>query len=209
LLTLHDADRVMKAVWDIVKSEIKKLQGENRQGWSPVSPGGEPEALAKVLRCRPKNFEKYLKWYDFHTAGLPFRLIAHYESAIENPQRREEIFGRVIAANKLPKVRKPTTEESAIKKGAALIRFAIYREKAPSDEDKILLFGDFNCPDHKNNECSLDCNYLMQWMKSYKKKFKDSYLRETPYDPASLRKKIEPGKEDENDEKELKEDQEE
>ena len=186
MLTLHDADRVMKAVWDIVKSEIKKLQGEHRQGWTPVSPGGEPEALAKVLRSRPTNFEKYLKWYDLHVAGLPFRLIAHYESAIEDPERREIIFEKVIGARKNPKVRKPVKIESAVKKGFALFQLAIHRKKSLDDEDKFSLFKPFKCPDHKDNNCSPDCEHFVKWMKDYNKCFKDFCPRETPTDPTVL-----------------------
>lgn len=178
MLTLHDADMVMKAVWNMVKPDIKKSRGENRQGWTPISPRGEPEALARVLRCRPENFEKYLQWYDLRTAGLPFRLIAYYESTIIDPKRRMEILENVIRARKNPKVRKEVESESAVKKGVSLIMFAIHREKAPSDQDKILLFGDFNCPDHKDNECSFDCKYLIDWLGRFGKQFKDSSLRE-------------------------------
>lgn len=176
-LTLHDLGWIMKAVRDIVKPEIEKSRGENCQSWTPISPRGEPEALARVLRCRPENFEKYLQWYDLRTAGLPFRLIAYYESTIIDPDRRKEILENVIRARKNPKVRKEVESESAVKKGVSLIMFAIHREKAPSDQDKILLFGDFNCPDHKDNECSLDCNYLIEWLGRFDKQFKDSYRR--------------------------------
>jgi hypothetical protein len=168
-LTLHDADRAMKAVWNMVKPDIKKSRGESRKGWTPTAAAGEPEALARVLRCLRVNFEKYLKWYDLHTAGLPFRLIAHCELKFKDPERREAKFDELIKMRKHPKVGKEVKAESAVKKGAYLIMSAIYREKAPSDEDKILLFGEFICPDHENNECSLDCHYLKEWMKRFDK----------------------------------------
>lgn len=84
---------------------MKKLQDGKVPGWTPVAPGGEAEALAEFLRCRPANFEKYLRWYDLHMATVPFRVIAHYESVIEDPEKREAIFKKVIDARKYPKVR--------------------------------------------------------------------------------------------------------
>jgi hypothetical protein len=135
-LTLADADRVKKTVWEIVSAEIKKLQKRKGSGWSPVAPYGEPEALAKVLRCRPSDFEKYLKWYDLHMATVPFRLIAHYESVIEDPERREAVYEKVIGERKNPKVRHQVKSESAIRKGYSLIHLAIHRKKGFSIEDK-------------------------------------------------------------------------
>lgn len=189
MLTLHDADRVMKAVWDIVKSEIKKSRSENRQGWTPISPGGEPEALAEVLRCRPANFEKYLWWYDLHTEeDLAFRGIAHLESiisTIEDPERRKAIFEKVREPTK---IRKKVKGESAVKKRVALIQFAIHRKKSLDDEDKMQLTRrPFKCPVHEGiNNCPVDCEYFVKWWKGRIKQFKDFCPRETPYDPATL-----------------------
>jgi hypothetical protein len=179
ILTLHDADKVRKAVWDIVKVEIKKLQDGKGPGWTPVAPGGEPEALAEVLRCRSASFEKYLRWYDLHMATVPFRLIDHYESVIEDPARREAIFENVVGARKNPKVRHKVKSESAVRKGHDLICIAIYREKSLDVEDKLSLFGDFKCPIHERNECPDGCAYTAKFIKRYNKWFKDSYRRES------------------------------
>jgi hypothetical protein len=173
MLTLADADRVKKAVWDIVKTEITKLQDGKGPGWTPVAPGGEPEALAEVLRCRPANFEKYLRWYDLHEmAILPFRVIAHYESIIEDPERREAIYENVIGARKNPKVRHKVKGESAVRKGHDLILYAIHRKKGLDVEDKLALFGPFKCPIHEGNECPADCKHAAEYIKDYQKWFK-------------------------------------
>jgi hypothetical protein len=178
-LTLADADRVKKTVWKIVRAEIKKLQKGKGPGWTPVAPSGEPEALAEVLHCRPANFEKYLRWYDLHMATVPFRVIAHYESAIKDPERREAIYENVIGARKNPKVRRKVKGESAVRKGHDLIHIAIHRKKSLDVEDRLSLFGDFKCPVHEGNDCPGDCKYLAGLMKKYKKWFKDSYRRES------------------------------
>jgi len=179
MLTLADAGRVKKAVWDIVKTEITKLQDGKGPGWTPVAPGGEPEALAKVLRCRAKNFEKNLRRYDLGLALVPFRVIAHYESAIEDPERREAIYEKVIGARKNPKVRRKVKGESAVRKGHDLILFAIHRKKSLDVEDKLALFGPFKCPIHEGNECPVNCKHAAEYIKDYQKWFKDSYRRET------------------------------
>lgn len=179
MLTLADADKVKKAVWDIVEVEIKKLQDGKGPGWTPVAPGGEPEALAEVLRCRPENFEKYLRWYDLHMATVPFRLIAYYESVIGDPARRETVFENVVGARKTPKVRHKVKSESAVRKGNDLIQSAIHRKKPLDVEDKLSLFGDFKCPIHDRNECPDDCAYTAEFIKRYNKWFKDSYRRES------------------------------
>jgi hypothetical protein len=184
-LTLADADRVKKAVWKIVRAEIKKLQEGKGPGWSPVAPSGEPEALAEVLRCRPANFEKYLRWYDLHLATVPFRVIAYYESAIEDPERREAIYEKVIDTRKNPKVRHKVKGESAARKGHDLILFAIHRKKSLDVEDRLSLFGVFKCPVHKDIKCSDNCEYIdtceyvAGFIKKYNKWFKDSYRRES------------------------------
>ena len=183
MLTLADAERVKKAVWDIVKTEITKLQDGKGRGWTPVSPRGEPEELAEVLRCRPANFEKYLNWYDLHLATVPFRVIANYESVIEDPERREAIYENVIGARRNPKVRHRVKGESAVRKGYDLIHFAIHRKKSLDEEDKLLLFGLFECPIHKGNTCPGDCEYLAGFIKKYEKWFKDSYRGGTPIEP--------------------------
>lgn len=164
-LTLADADRVKKAVWKIVRAEIKKLQEGKGPGWSPVAPSGEPEALAEVLRCRPANFEKYLRWYDLHLATVPFRVIAYYESAIEDPERREAIYENVIGARKNPKVRRKVKGESAVRKGHDLIHIAIHRKKSLDVEDRLSLFGVFKCPIHEGNDCPRDCKYSAEFIK--------------------------------------------
>ncbi len=191
MLTLADADRVMKAVWNMVKPEIKKSRGGKGPGWTPVSPGGEPEALAEVLRCRPANFEKYLWWYDLHTVeDLAFRVIAHLESTIttiEDPERRKAIFEKVIGGEKPTKIRKKVKTESAVRKGHDLIQFAIHRKKRLDAEDKLPPPEGFKCPVHEGiNNCPLDCEYLVKWWKDRTKQFKDSCPREIPYDPATL-----------------------
>lgn len=178
-LTLADADRVKKAVWKIVRAEIKKLQEGKGPGWSPVAPSGEPEALAEVLRCRPANFEKYLRRYDLHLATVPFRVIAYYESAIEDPERREAIYENVIGARKNPKVRRKVKGESAVRKGHDLIHIAIHRKKSLDVEDRLSLFGVFKCPIHEGNDCPRDCKYSAEFIKKYKKWFKDSCRRES------------------------------
>ena len=186
-LTRADAGHVKKTVWEIVEAEIKKLQEGKGPGWSPVAPYGEPEALAQVLRCRPASFEKYLWWYDLHVKwDLPFRLIAHYESVIENPERRMAIFEKVIDARKKPKVRHKVQNESSIRKGHDLIEFAIHRKKELDAEDKLAPVGTLKCPVHGVNNCPLDCEYLVKWWKDCTKQFKDSCLREIPYDSAHL-----------------------
>jgi hypothetical protein len=182
MLTHHDIDMVVKTVKSLLVAEIKKSRGVNRTDWTPVAPGGEPEELAKVLRCRPENFEKYLRWFDLHMAGIPFRLIAHYESTISDPEKREAVFEKVIVAKKTPKVRKKVKTESAVTKGHDLILFAIYRKRSVSDEDKVQLFGEYKCPDHEGNNCPVDCGYLIGWMKSFDRTFKDAYPREFPTD---------------------------
>ena len=178
-LTLADADRVKKAVWKIVRAEIKKLQEGKGPGWTPVAPSGEPEALAEVLRCRPANFEKYLRWYDLSMAEVPFRVIAHYEEVIKDPERRESIYENMIGARKNPKIRRKVKGESAVRKGHDLIQFAIHRKKSLDVEDRLSLFGDFKCLVHVGNDCPGDCEYLAGFMKKYKKWFKDSYRRES------------------------------
>ncbi len=189
MLTLHDADRVMKAVWNMVKPDIKKSRGENRQSWTPIPPGGEPEALARVLRCRPKTFEKNLWRYDLHTEeSLAFRRIALLESTIstiEDQGRLKAIFEKVIGGGEPTKIRKKVKGESAVKKGVALIQLAIHRKKSLDDEDQLP--RPFKCPVHAGiNNCPIDCKYLVKWVKDRTKKFKDSCPREIPYDPATL-----------------------
>lgn len=179
MLTLADADRVKKAVWKIVRAEIKKLQEGKGPGWTPVAPSGEPEALAEVLHCRPANFEKYLRWYDLHMAEVPFRVIAHYEEAIKDPERREAIYENVIGARKNPKVRRKVKGESAVRKGHDLIHIAIHRKKSLDVEDRLSLFGVFKCPIHEGNDCRRDCKYLAGFIKKYNKSFKNSYRRES------------------------------
>lgn len=185
-LTLADADRVKKAVWDIVRAEIKKLQEGKGPGWSPVAPSGEPEALAKVLRCHAANFERNLKWYDLHLAGVPFRVLADYETAIQDPERREAVFEEVMRARKPPKIREKVKTESTIKKGVALIQFAIHRKRFLDDEDKLLLLGPFKCSVHKGNNCPRDCKDFAAYLSRYRKWFKDRRPRAIPYDPAVL-----------------------
>lgn len=179
MLTLRNAHKVKEAVWDIVKTEIEKLQDGKGPGWNPVAPSGEPEALAEVLRCRPANFEKYLRWYDLHMATVPFRVIAHYESAIKDPEKREAIYENVIGARKNPKVRRKVKGESAVRKGHDLIHIAIHRKKSLDVEDRLSLFGVFKCPIHEGNDCRRDCKYSADFIKKYKKWFKDSYRRES------------------------------
>jgi hypothetical protein len=191
MLTLRDAERVMKAVWNMVKPEIKKLQDGKGPGWTPVAPGGEPEALAEVLRCRPANFEKYLWWYDLHTEeDLAFRVIALLESTIstiEDPERWKAIFEKMIGGRKPTKIRKKVKGESAVRKGHDLIQFAIHRKKRLDAEDKLPPPGGFKCPVHEGiNNCPLDCEYLVKWWKDRTKQFKDSCPQEIPYDPATL-----------------------
>jgi hypothetical protein len=118
MLTLHDIDKILKAVRAILEAEIKKSRSQDRTDWTPVAPRGEPDELAKVLRCRTENFEKYLRWFDLHMAGIPFRLIAHYESTIEDQKKREAVFEKVFVAKKTPKVGKKVRTESAVKKRA-------------------------------------------------------------------------------------------
>jgi hypothetical protein len=125
------------------------------------------------------NFEKYLRWYDLHIATMPFRVIAHYESAIKDPEKRESIYENVIGAKKNPKVRHKVKGESAVRKGQDLIHFAIHRKKSLDVEDRLSLFGVFKCPIHEGNECTGDCKYSSEFMKKYQKWFKDSYRRES------------------------------
>jgi hypothetical protein len=179
MLTLADADRVKKAAWNIVSTEIKKLQDGKGPGWNPVAPSGEPKALAEVLRCRPANFEKYLRWYDLRLATVPFRVIAYYELGIGEPETRDAIYENVIGARKNPKVRHKVKGESKVRKGHDLIYFAFHRKKFLDDEDKILLFGLFKCPIHEDNKCPRGCKYLAEFMRKYNKWFKDSYRRES------------------------------
>ena len=112
---------------------------------------------------------------------MPFRVIAHYESAIEDPERRGAIYENVIGARKNPKIRHKVKNESAVRKGHDLIRFAIHRKKSLDDEDKLLLFGLYKCPVHKDNNCPSprSCEYLAGYMKQYNKWIKDSYRRES------------------------------
>lgn len=185
-LALTDAGWVKEAVWEIVEAEIKKLREKKGPGWSPVAPSGEPEALAKVLRCDAANFQKYLWWYDLHMAGVSFRGIAHYETVYEDQERRVTIFEKVIDAEKKPKVRHKVKSESQVRKGHDLIKFAIHRKKKLNAEDKLALFGTFKCPVHGVNNCPPECEYFIKWWKDLTKQFKDSCPRETPYDPARL-----------------------
>ena len=112
-------------------------------------------------------------------ATVPFRVIADYESDIKDPERREEIYENVIGARKNPKVRHKVKGESAVRKGNDLIHIAIHRKKSLDIEDRLSLFGVFKCPIHEGNDCRRDCKYSAEFIKKYKKWFKDSYRRES------------------------------
>jgi hypothetical protein len=88
ILTSKNALAVKKAVWEIVESEIGK-QNKIIRGRNFAVPAKEPEALAAVSHCKPKIFEKYLRWYDQWERGLYLRCITYVEMKVTDAKKRE------------------------------------------------------------------------------------------------------------------------
>ncbi len=171
-LTLNDAKIVKKKVWDIVKAEIEKQRGI-AQGRTLVIPPKEPKALAEVLHCRADTFDKYLRWYDWRIHGLPFRLIAHIETQSGYLGEKMNVVQELLTFKRNPKIRHVVKYESAVKKGFALIFYAIHRTRKLDETGKMQLLGSYECPHHEGNTCPSNCDYLEQWMHTHDKLFKE------------------------------------
>ncbi|MBM4289452.1 MAG: hypothetical protein FJ135_15135 [Deltaproteobacteria bacterium] len=125
ILTLHDAQKVQEAAWNIVKTKIEKrkktimgrdipddltdmLPPDYKEQEKPIKgrdfavPAEEPEALAPILRCRQETFDNYLRWYDQWLRGLDFRRITYVELTITDPAKREELFQKYAEARRPP-----------------------------------------------------------------------------------------------------------
>jgi len=195
-LTLYDAQMVKEAVWDIVKPEIGK-HNKTIKGRNLAIPTKEPEELAAVFRCKPENFEKYLRWHDQWERGLYLRFITYVEMKVTDPKKREELFEKYAKADKKPQtitISMPDDLASAIerkennvRKGVDIIYFAIHRKERPSKTSSTKLppkIRKSNCPNHPEidgeTKCPLDCPYLIAYLQDFIQDFEKDMPSELP-----------------------------
>ena len=188
LLELNDEKKVKTHVWNIVEREISKRKKTQKplKGWEPVAPEKETKEIAFIYRIKEKTFRNYLKWYDLKiSGGLPFRLIAFYESRIIDPEKRDKAFEKETCRRKKTKLGTLIKGESKVRMGFNMIYRAIYRTPPPSKESELhrelnIELVEFNCPEHPGNSCpskgrTWTCLHLDRYMQKV-----DSIYSEDP-----------------------------
>jgi hypothetical protein len=171
-LTMNDARRVKREVWEIVKRELKK-----RKPGKDLSPADEPRELAFLYHCGDETFQNYLRWYDLKNEGLTFRLIALIEFGNKDLKRRDEVFERVLNLETEP-IRRRVKGESTVRNGFNHIYLAIHRTPAPSKEKRIQTSRKYNCPKHGQNCFPLCNDYLEAWMREFETSYREPALQE-------------------------------
>ena len=197
ILTSKDAQAVKKAVWKIVESEIGK-QNKIIRGRNFAAPAKEPEALAAVSHCKPKIFEKYLRWYDQWERELYLRCITYVEMKVTDAKNRDELFEKYAKANKKPQTITSSMpndlacaierKENAVRKGVDIIYFAIHRKERTSKASSTKSTHNIrklNCPNHPEidgkPQCPLDCPYLIAYLQDFEKDFEKDMPSELPW----------------------------
>lgn len=213
-LNMKDAEKVKKAVWDIVKKDLgtrKKAENGFEFGaskgerWNPSIPGDEPKELAQIFHSKETTLEKYLYWYDLKMKDISFRLIALVKKG-RDPEEQKRVFDRVMQQEKKPKIGNRlidkngvikevrTRGESAVRRGFFLIYRAIYRTVPPTKEWDIQISSHlpspkYDCPEH-GKDCPPNCNYRIRWFADFDKIQRDVPLIGITADHMKLEKYI-------------------
>ena len=202
VITLNDARKVKKAVWDIVEKELRKMAeyrnemenyyqeiAEQEHGDWPDIPEEQQEARL-ITADKPKN--------TISVPGIgPGGIAKNHKNRplpVHEPQRLSKIYyckeatfinylrwfdlrmeGMTFSLIALQE--EINGGESTIRKGFNEIFFAINMKEAPTEEEKIETVGQYDCPEH-GQDCPTRCNYLGKWMNNFNKTFKDVYRRE-------------------------------
>ena len=180
ILTINDARKVKNAVWNIVKKEINKRIKDITNKWNQSTPKGESKELGKLIHCRNDTFRKYLKWYDLHIEGFPFRLIAYIELSIKDKEKQKAFYQQQGSKQRKLKLGKRIKGESAVRNAYNIVYEAIHR-KSPSDKEENIpsVIEPYNCPQHGHNcEEDFDCDYMKKWLNDFSKSHKPYGLKE-------------------------------
>lgn len=170
-LNNSDEKKIKKLVWEIVKTNLQKEEDK--------APYDEYRELAFLYKIKENKFQRYLKWYDLHNEGLPFRTIAFYDKVEKGyPGRTEEakeklrVKGRTktITTVKGQRVLSDVVGvsikgEDAVEKAVKIIYCSIHRKPYPLKQKQT----PYNCPEHIQ-DCPRNCNYLRNWRKDFDKR---------------------------------------
>lgn len=171
-LNNSDEKKIKKLVWEIVKTNLQKEEDK--------APYDEHRELTFLYKTKENKFQRYLKWYDLHCEGLPFRTIAFYDKVEKDyPGRTEEAKEKLRGKGRTKTITTVKGQrvlsdvvgvsikgEDAVEKAIKIIYSAIHRKPCPS---KLKKQTSYRCPEHKNN-CPEDCNYRINWMKNFNKR---------------------------------------
>lgn len=173
-----DKTKVTEAVWNIVKTEIKKRKTDMKGQYRGCPAVRDPKELGFISNVTDDVFSKYLKWYDLYITGLPFRTIAAHEILDrECPSRAEEGKRKIADNTKTIKTRCGKSKtmrgvvamsvkgEDNVEKGIKLVYEAIHRKPYPSKKKQT----SYDCPEHGNN-CPKECGYLKKWFRNFNKR---------------------------------------
>jgi hypothetical protein len=159
-LTEKKKTETLNNIWEIISKKIPKKK--TKKQWRPSPKKGEDKELGFIYSTKENVFQNYLKWYDWHTEHkLKFRHIAHIDKTNKTNSIKASKILEIFKHKKI-KWGISVKGEDKIEKGVKLVFKAIHR-KSYSQRDIEPLIEDFNCPNHKKDECPKNCTYLKQW----------------------------------------------
>ena len=181
--TSNDQDAIKQKVCSIVERknfnrEMKELSKSQVGTGNPPPPNGEPEELSYLYHWKKETFQKYLRWYDWRDKKkFPFRIIRILEN--NSPEERDRRAAALENKEKFPKIGTSVTGERTIKRGVMLIYEAIHRTPfSPQEKNTLVSRGgeapQYECLEHKDNNCPADCWHLKEYMKKYFPDFDDT-----------------------------------
>jgi hypothetical protein len=186
VMTLNDARKVKKDVWDIVEKEIKKIAKRRNESATYF------KKLAEKNNNEWPDIAEELQESPFITNDKQINTIAlpdispggiaeYYQQRSLPPHEpeklsmiyycKEETFIKYLRWFDLKMEGMNFSSiahhegikggESTVRKGFNEIYRAIYRKEGPTEEEKIATVGNYDCPRH-GSDCPRGCQYLKE-----------------------------------------------